>query len=110
NSQFRVQSYEYEMIYRYFKQPEFESETEFMTTSQIANWLSAYTRANLSLKRIGQALKLQGYERKSGRENGISVYGYLVKKTLTEEEHQRWLNDQKAKEKDIKTPDDPDKW
>lgn len=79
NARFRVQSYEYEMCYRFLQRPTGDG-GDFMTTSQIANYLSSYTKAMLSLKRIGQALKLQGYERKSQRSGPVSVYGYYVLK------------------------------
>lgn len=112
NSQFRVQSYEFEMIYRYLAHPEFEHTGEFMTTTQISNWLGNYTKAHLSLKRIGQALKLQGFVRKSGRdeETNISVYGYLVEKTVAIEEHKNAVERRKQKLKDETTPDDPEQW
>lgn len=78
NSRFRVHSYEYEMCLRYLKASESELYGEFMTTSQIANYLSGFTKTMLSLKRIGQSLKLQGYERKSARMGIVAVYGYQV--------------------------------
>lgn len=83
NARFRVQSFEYEMCYRYFERPSSTNPGEFMTTSQIANYLSGFTKANLSLKRIGQSLKLQGYERKSariGNNSTVAAYGYQVVK------------------------------
>lgn len=98
NAPFRVQSYEYEMVYRFFTQPANEEGGEFLTTTQIGNYLGAYTKAHLSLKRLGQALKLQGYRRKSNRVDGISTYGYYIEKTPTEEEHKIAL-DRKAEKR-----------
>lgn len=80
NSRFRVQSHEYEMCYRYLRIPAEDDQGEFMTTSQIANYLGGFTKVILSLKRIGQSLKLQGYERKSVRMGQICAYGYHVVK------------------------------
>lgn len=54
-------------------------ENSFLTSTDISIELERYTRQNLSVNRIGAALKKLGYERKSKRINGSPKYGYMLK-------------------------------
>ena len=82
---FHVQTVEYEMLLQGFQQP-FENPFDntanisFMTTSQILNYLRNYTTINLSERRMGEALKKAGYERKSKRVNRHPIYGWVIEK------------------------------
>ncbi|WP_369769247.1 VapE domain-containing protein [Flavobacterium sp. WC2416] len=54
-------------------------ENSFLTSTDIAIELERYTRQNLSINRIGAALKKLGFDRKSKRINGSPKYGYMLK-------------------------------
>lgn len=45
-----------------------------MTTSEVLNYLRGYTTLNLSEKRMGEALRKAGFERKSRRIGGNPIY------------------------------------
>ena len=78
---FHVQTREYEMLLQGFEKPNEDTESEsFMTTVQIMNYLKFYTMLNLSERRMGEALKKVGYERKSKRVNGTPIYGWVIQK------------------------------
>ena len=76
---FHVQTVEYEMLLKGFEKPEEESEI-YMTTSEILNYLRAYTTINLQEKRMGEALRKAGFERKSKRIGGNPMYVYQIRK------------------------------
>ena len=79
---FHVQTIEYEMLLQGFeKPPENSVNDSFMTTVQIMNDLKTYTQLNLSEKRMGEALRKAGFERKSKRIGGNNpIYGWLIRK------------------------------
>jgi len=52
----------------------------YMTTSEILNYLRAYSSLNLSEKRMGEALRKAGFERKSKRIGGNPMYVYHIRK------------------------------
>lgn len=92
NETYRVVSYELEMVERFFKQPLPPDVGEFYTTSSIANYLQGYTKANLSLKRIGQAMKLLQIPRVSRRDaSKVPVWGYYLETTASVPEHEEAL-------------------
>lgn len=64
-----------EMIEKIFK----KDEKGFLTTTDIMQQLERETRQNLSVNRIGQALKKLGIERLSKRAKGSPKYGYKLK-------------------------------
>lgn len=74
---FHVQTVEYEMLLKGFEKPEEESEI-YMTTSEILNYLRAYTTINLQEKRMGEALRKAGFERKSKRIGGNPKRNHLL--------------------------------
>ena len=51
-----------------------------MTTVEILNYLRSYSSLNLSEKRMGEALRKAGIERRSKRIGGNPVYGWIIKK------------------------------
>lgn len=78
-SEFLVQTMEYEMLLQHFGKPtENDTEAFFMTTSQILNHLQSLSNIKLSEKRMGEALKKAGFERRSKRVSAIPIYGFLV--------------------------------
>jgi len=78
---FHVQTIEYEMLMRGFECPSCNDLNAFMTTSEILTYLKGYSLLNLSEKRMGEALKKAGFERKSKRLNGNNpIYGWIIKK------------------------------
>jgi len=79
SSGFHVQTAEYEMLIQGFEKPSVDS-TEFMTTTQILTYLRAYCSLNLSEKRMGEALRKAGFERRSKRIGNYPVYAWSVKK------------------------------
>jgi hypothetical protein len=76
---FHVQTAEYEMLVQGFEKPHNDA-TDFMTTTQILNYLRAYCSLNLSEKRMGEALRKTGFERRSKRIGNNPVYAWSVKK------------------------------
>ncbi len=81
SSAFHVQTIEYEMLLKGFEPPPTNPMDDcFMTTSEIMNYLRAYTTLNLSEKRMGEALHKAGFERKSKRVGGNPVYVWMIRK------------------------------
>ncbi|KAA2763711.1 virulence protein, partial [Alistipes onderdonkii] len=81
NTAFHVQTIEYEMLLKGFEKPPEHAATEcFMTTVEILNYLRSYSSLNLSEKRMGEALRKAGFERRSKRVNGNPVYGWVIEK------------------------------
>lgn len=78
---FHVQTAEYEMLLKGFEKPDEKSES-YMTTSEILNYLRHHTQLNLSEKRMGEALRKAGFERKSKRINGNPMYVYHIRKIM----------------------------
>ncbi len=76
---FHVQTAEYEMLLKAFEQPEATSES-YMTTSEILTYLRNHTPINFSEKRMGEALRKAGFERKSRRVGGNPMYVYHIRK------------------------------
>ena len=79
NEAFHVQTAEYEMLLKGFEKAETDSDS-FMTTSEILSYLRGYTTLNLQEKRMGEALKIAGFERRSKRVNGSPMYVYIIRK------------------------------
>ena len=68
-----MQTVEYEMLLKGFEKPS-PTEESYMTTSEVLNYLRGYTTLNLSEKRMGEALRKAGFERKSRRIGGNPMY------------------------------------
>ena len=81
NAAFHVQTIEYEMLLKGFEKPPAHAVTDcFMTTVEILDYLRSYSSLNLSEKRMGEALRKAGFERRSKRVNGNPVYGWVIEK------------------------------
>lgn len=81
NTAFHVQTIEYEMLLKGFEKPPEHAVTDcFMTTVEILDYLRSYSSLNLSEKRMGEALRKAGFERRSKRVNGNPVYGWVIEK------------------------------
>lgn len=78
---FHVQTAEYEMLLKAFEHPD-ETTESYMTTSEILTYLRNYTSINLSEKRMGEALRKAGFERKSRRVGGNPMYVYHIQKIM----------------------------
>lgn len=76
---FHVQTAEYEMLLKAFEHPG-ETAESYMTTSEILTYLRNHTPLNLSEKRMGEALRKAGFERKSRRVGGNPMYVYHIRK------------------------------
>lgn len=70
-------SFEEEMIQKWFVSP--DKSTDFLTTSEIKNYLELHTRDKININKLGARLRKLGYERlkKSG------IYGYKIEKVST---------------------------
>ena len=81
NAAFHVQTIEYEMLLKGFEKPPAHAVTDcFMTTVEIMDYLRSYSSLNLSEKRMGEALRKAGFERRSKRIGGNPVYGWVIEK------------------------------
>ncbi len=78
---FHVQTIEYEMLVQGFEKP-IADDDNFMTTMQILNHLAIYTNLKLSEKRMGEALRKAGFERKSKRVGGSPIYVWRIKNIM----------------------------
>ncbi len=73
NQQFEVVSFEYELVAKYFRMPKERDKAEaHLTNSDIITWLEDKTRKPLVAKRLGDALKEQGFERWQLRVGGYA--------------------------------------
>lgn len=82
NAAFHVQTIEYEMLLKGFEKPPEHAVTDcFMTTVEILDYLRSYSSLNLSEKRMGEALRKAGFERRSKRIGGNPVYGWVIEKS-----------------------------
>lgn len=79
-------SAEEELLFRYFTTSEAGSiGCEYLTTTDIANYILQFSEIKFSLKRLGMILKKNGYEAISKKLNGKPVKVYTVKKLTIEE-------------------------
>lgn len=74
NKKFQELTPEHEMLLRYFRKPITVKSGEYMTSTDIVNYLTttSYTRLNLRPVNIGKALSQENYEKK--KTNGSTVY------------------------------------
>jgi hypothetical protein len=84
NEEFRLKSFEEELLQLNFSIPEYASSASSMTTTEIANVLSnsnlSFKVTNASLKKIGEAMNKLGYEKKSIKKDGKPLKCWLVKR------------------------------
>ena len=84
NEEFRLKSFEEELLQINFSKPEYVSSASSMTTTEIANVLSnsnlSFKVTNASLKKIGDAMNKLGYEKKSIKKDGKPLKCWLVKR------------------------------
>jgi len=79
NEQFKIQSFEFDMVSKYLKVPsDPDKAREFWTTGEILNFLKAYTNERIGIKRLGQALQIAGFERTAKKINNKTIKGYYV--------------------------------
>jgi hypothetical protein len=81
NWKYRVTTPEVELIHQYFF-PSDKVEGEFMTATNVMDFLSLYTSIRITSERIGKALKYLGYERLPKKDQGSNhvKYGYYIGK------------------------------
>ena len=85
SSAFHVQTIEYEMLIKGFEKPLESSTTDdFMTSTDILNYLRIYTSVNLSANKLGEALHKAGFKRVSKRIGNHSqpAWGWMIIKTM----------------------------
>lgn len=78
DSDFQEVSMEEELVFRYFRTPDYESEGEWFTTSDIITHIDAMTRQKLFPKRVGMFLMKNGVERGVFKRNKMPRYGYKL--------------------------------
>lgn len=82
NKRFQVSSPERDLIMKYFT-PSVKEEvgSEFMTATDMLEYINDRTKINLSSRMMGRELKFLDFERKSERINPtMSVWGYWAMK------------------------------
>lgn len=81
-----VPSIEEEAILMFFKTPESGGYTQFMSNTEILNYIESRTRLKISPIKLGVCLKKLGFEKKSKRIDGTprSVYDVVIKVTTSE--------------------------
>jgi len=78
NKKYQVSTPERDLLMKYFM-PANEQTGEFMTATEILEFISERTTITLSPVKIGKELRFLGFERKSKRVgNNMPVYGYFV--------------------------------
>jgi len=79
NNRYQVQTLEYEMLVKGFIVPmDSDSNIEYLTNSDILNYLNAYTDFKLNGRTLGAALKIANFKNISKRINGSPVHCYEV--------------------------------
>ena len=79
NNRYQVQTLEYEMLIKGFIVPiDLDNNVEYLTNSDILNYLQAHTTHTLSSKRLGEALLKTRFVKVSKRLNGNPAYCYGV--------------------------------
>lgn len=68
-------SFEAEMITLHFLPPELTDPWDFMTATQIKNYLELHTKEKININKLGSQLRKMGYTRKSNGKN----YGYDIR-------------------------------
>jgi predicted P-loop ATPase len=77
NKRYQVSSPERDLIQRYFK-PGTKGEGEFMTATDIIEYISENTSIKVSPIQIGKELKFLGFERFGKKMDGFNKYGYKM--------------------------------
>ncbi|MFH1197151.1 MAG: VapE domain-containing protein [bacterium] len=84
NEEFRIRSIEEELFFKYFKKPTENNYSSEMTTSEIALVLNGIEN-NLKItdkviRKLGQILKANGFQKKSSRKNSTSRKAWVVQR------------------------------
>jgi len=79
-SKFEVTTAEAELLTKYFEPAEGQYYAEFMSTTEIKDYLEVQTKQKLLLERLGKELKKQGFEKIQKRFGARRVWGYNIKK------------------------------
>lgn len=77
NKKYQVSSPERDLLQKFFK-PASKSEGEFMTATDIIEYISQHSAIKINSVQMGRELKFLGYERTAKKQLGLSQYGYLV--------------------------------
>ena len=74
-----------EAVLMFFDKPDAFSKEKWLSTTEILNHIQMRTRIQISTTRLGMALKILGFERKSTRINGspVKVYNMKIKPDYT---------------------------
>ena len=81
NKRYQVSNPERDLIQKYLSPGE-KNEGDFMTATDIIEYISQHSTIKMSSVQIGRELKFLGYNRIQKRVNGYTVYGYSVFKNL----------------------------
>ncbi len=79
NKKYQVSNPERDLLQKYFR-PATDDKGEFMTATDIIEYISNYSIIRINSVQIGRELKFLGYVRKAKFLNGNAKYGYLVEK------------------------------
>lgn len=79
-AEFEVTTVEAELLGKYFEPAEGQFYGEFMTTSEIKDFIETQTKQKLVLDRLGKELKKKKFVRQAKRIGAAVHYGYQVKK------------------------------
>ena len=86
NKKYQVGSPERDLIMKFFK-PSTKSDSQFLTATEILEYIAHRTKIILSSRTVGKELKFLGFERISNRnKNNLPVYGYKVEFFIEEKE------------------------
>jgi predicted P-loop ATPase len=90
NEAFQVQSIEEQLILEYFDVPDSrDSATDFLQSAMIKKYIEEFTRSNLSLKKLGEALTRLGFEKWQRTRSGRTKWVWsVIKKEYTQVEQQ----------------------
>lgn len=80
NERFQVQSAEYELVIQYFRKPRVPGTWDFfLTSTEIATRLEAFTRRPINQHRLGAALKKAGFVKQQKRlDDGVRKWVYPI--------------------------------
>ena len=83
---------------------------EFKTATEIADYLYKNSQQRISTKKLGNALKILGYKRKSRRLTGslFPVYGYYLITTFFEKSMTATKNEFEIIEEELQSNEMPD--
>lgn len=87
NKKYQVSTPERDLIQRYLR-PSDPEKGEFLSATDIIDYISNHTKLKLSPANIGKEMKFLGYDRISKRFFGLPRYGYYAEKVIQEQNKQ----------------------